>query len=107
MQTFKEYLDEHLEPFTLDDDDLITEKKKVTRIRKGKKQIVYVSTKPGYRMQDGKEVKMPGKEIMARRRAQKVAQRKRNTKMPLIQKKIKKSKQKAKRLGLDIGRPKE
>lgn len=105
MQTLEEYLDEHLDPFSLD--ELITEKEKVVRVRDGKKETVYVATKPGYKMKDGNEVKMSGKEIMARKRAQKVAQRKRNTKMPQIQKRIEKSKHKAEQLGLEIGRPEE
>lgn len=100
MQTFEEYLNEHLEPFRLD------EKEKVTRVRDGKKETVYVA-KDGYRMDHGREVKMTGKEIQARKRAQKVAQRKRDAKMGQIQKRIEKSKHKAETLGLEIGRPEE
>ena len=100
MDTLEEYFDKHVEPFRLD------EKEKVVRVRDGKKETVYVA-KDGYRMDHGREVKMSGKEKMARKRGQKVAQRKRNTKMKQIQKRIEKSKHKAETLGLDIGRPEE
>lgn len=105
MQTLEEYLNEHLEPFSLD--ELITEKKKVVRVRDGKKETVYVATKPGYKMKDDNEVKMSGKEIMARKRGQKIGQQKRNSKMKQIQKKNEKGKHTAEQLGLDIGRPEE
>lgn len=105
MQTLEEYLNEHLDPFSLD--ELITEKKKVVRIRDGKKETVYVATKPGYKMKGDTEVKMAGKEISARKRGQKIGQQKRNSKMKQIQKKIEKGKHTAEQFGLDIGRPEE
>jgi len=58
-------------------------------------------------MKDGVEVKMSGKEIANRKRGQKVGQMKRNAKMGQIKKHIEKGKDKAERLGLEIGRPEE
>lgn len=100
MQTFEEFINEHVEPFQL------FEKKKVVRVRKGKKQTVYVA-KPGYRMQDNKEVKMSTKEKLNRKWGQKIAQKKRNVKMKQIQKHKAKSDHVRRTLDLHIGRPRK
>ena len=107
LSDFIKYVEDHLEPFSLDDDKLLNEKHKDIRVRDGKKETKYVSDKEGYKMKDGVEVKMSGKEIANRKRGQKAGQMKRNAKMGQIKKRIEKGKNKAERLGLDIGRPEE
>lgn len=107
LSDFIQYVEDRLEPFTLDDDKLLNEKHKDIRVRDGKKETKYVSDKEGYKMKDGVEVKMSGKEIANRKRGQKAGQMKRNAKMGQIKKRIEKGKNKAERLGLDIGRPEE
>ena len=66
--------------------------KKVTRIRGGKVQRnIKVASKPGFRMQGGKAVKMKPAEKRARKKALRVTVRKRKAKQALINIKTAKS----------------
>ena len=69
MKTFKELMYEIGETV-----------KKAFVIRKGKKIKKKISTKAGYKMQGGKEVKMSGKEKMKRKKGAKIAARKSKSK---------------------------
>ena len=74
---------------------------RVNRIRHGKIQKrVLISKVPGYKVLDGKLVKMSYQEIRHREVAQKKAARKRKTKMRQIIRKIRLSMKKRKTAGL-------
>ena len=68
MKTFQEYLDATLEAL----------KKKIV-YRGGKKIILKKTNKKGYKVVDGKEVKMSAKEKLNRKKAAKKAARKRKS----------------------------
>ena len=80
MKTFKELMDEFGEAV-----------KKAFVVRKGKKIKKKISTKTGYKMQGGKEVKMDAKEKMKRKKGAKIAARKSKSKKGIAAKKRLKS----------------
>ena len=65
---------------TTSTEDLDESIKKVKVVRNGKKITVKKSTKDGYKIKDGKEVKMSSSEKKNRKKAQKKASKKRKTK---------------------------
>ena len=67
----------------LENEATLDEFKKVDRIRGGKLQKrVKVATKPGYKMVDGKEVRMKASEKLARKKGAKKGAKKRKSKIP-------------------------
>ena len=80
MKTFKELMDEMISRWS----EGIKSKMVV---RGGKKMRKKVTDKKGYKMVGGKEVKMGAKEMMARKKAGKIAARKRKSKGAQIAKK--------------------
>jgi len=75
--------------------------KRVNRVRGGKLQKrKKVASKPGYKVKDGKVVKMKASEKLARKRAAKKSARKRKGKKSQIARKTKKSMKLRKRRGL-------
>ena len=76
MKTFKELMDEFVEAL----------KRKVV-YRDGKRVVKKVTDKDGYKVVGGKEVKMSSKEKLARKKAGKIAARKRKSKSAQIAKK--------------------
>jgi hypothetical protein len=81
----------------IDDIDEATRFKRV--VRKGKVIRKRVSTRPGYKMLNGKEVRISQSERMARKRAQKKAAIKRRSKRSIIAKKAKRSRLKRRTFG--------
>ena len=80
MKTFKELIDEIGEAI-----------KKSFVVRGGKKQRKVTSSKPGYKMVDGKEVRMDPKELKARKKGAKIGARKAKSKAGIAAKKRAKS----------------
>jgi len=90
--TIDEYYDEEEEP--IDEDDATDVDESVVRkrvVRGGQILIKRKSSKPGYKIKHGKEVRMAAQEIMKRKRASIKAARKRKGKMSMIQKKRQRS----------------
>jgi hypothetical protein len=88
MQTFQEYLDAKLEAL----------KKKIV-FRGGKKLVLKKTDKKGFKVVDGKEVKMSPKEIKNRKLAAKKSAKKRKATSGLAVKKRMKSMKKRKAAG--------
>jgi len=90
--TIEEYYDEDEEPIDEDDASDIDEAVRRKRVVRGGKVMIKKKTdKSGYKVKNGKEVRMTSQERMKRKRASIKAARKRKGRQSMIQKKRKRS----------------